>query len=52
MTLKEKTIPILTFLVQKSHQNNIVLKNNNNNNNNNNNSEIGQNDVMTKLKTN
>ena len=49
MTLKEKTIPILTFLVQKSHQNNIVLKNNNNNNNN---SEIGQNDVMTKLKTN
>ena len=50
MTLKEKTIPILTFLVQKSHQNNIVLKNNNNNNNNN--SEIGQNDVMTKLKTN
>ena len=48
MTLKEKTIPILTFLVQKSHQNNIVLKNNNNNNN----SEIGQNDVMTKLKTN
>ena len=50
MTLKEKTIPILTFLVQKFHQNNIVLKNNNNNNNNN--SEIGQNDVMTKLKTN
>ena len=49
MMLKEKTIPILTFLVQKSHQNNIVLKNNNNNNNN---SEIGQNDVMTKLKTN
>ena len=49
MTLKEKTIPILTFLVQKFHQNNIVLKNNNNNNNN---SEIGQNDVMTKLKTN
>ena len=48
MTLKEKTIPILTFLVQKFHQNNIVLKNNNNNNN----SEIGQNDVMTKLKTN
>ena len=47
MTLKEKTIPILTFLVQKFHQNNIVLKNNNNNN-----SEIGQNDVMTKLKTN
>ena len=26
MTLKEKTIPILTFLVQKFHQNNIVLK--------------------------
>ena len=49
MTLKEKTIPILTFLVQKFHQNNLVLKNNNNNNNN---SEIGQNDVMTKLKTN
>ena len=48
MTLKEKTIPILTFLVQKFHQNNIVLKNTNNNNN----SEIGQNDVMTKLKTN
>ena len=51
MTLKEKTIPILPFSVQKFHQNNIVLKNNNNNNNNNN-SEIGQNDVMTKLKTN
>ena len=48
MTLKEKTIPILPFSVQKFHQNNIVLKNNNNNNN----SEIGQNDVMTKLKTN
>ena len=47
MTLKEKTIPILPFSVQKFHQNNIVLKNNNNNN-----SEIGQNDVMTKLKTN
>ena len=47
MTLKEKTIPILPFSVQKFHQNNIVLKNNNNNN-----SEIGKNDVMTKLKTN